>query len=329
MPTLKSKTLRFKKIAITTGDPNGVGFEVTAKALAQVKPNKNQIFLLFRDHKQEKTQSRYFKLLDRQWNRVTFFSVETALNFINSLDKKDRNQNNFLVDLSLQTNAAEWVTAAAELCLQKNLQGLVTGPLSKTLIRRSGRKELGHTGIFRAMCPKSTMHMAFLGKDFHVLLATDHVPFSKIESTLNKKSLVSVFKAANQLKLVLNSKKDVAVLGLNPHAGEAGLMGHFERKLLSKLPRGFSGPLVPDAAFLKKNWQKYSLYICLYHDQGLIPFKMHHGQDAGVHITLGLPFVRTSVDHGTAFDIYNKNLANPNSMLDAINLNLKLIHSGV
>ena len=81
----------------------------------------------------------------------------------------------------------------------------------------------------------------------------------------------------------------------------------------------------PDAAFFKSNWKKYSSYLALYHDQGLIPFKMVHGQDSGVHITLGLPFIRTSVDHGTAKDIFNKNVANSHSMRDAILLNLKLL----
>ena len=97
-----------------------------------------------------------------------------------------------------------------------------------------------------------------------------------------------------------------------------------EKRLFKKLPKDADGPLVPDAAFLKKNWSKYSLFVCLYHDQGLIPFKMHHGQDSGVHLTLGLPFIRTSVDHGTAVDLFNKNLANYASMLEAIKLNIQL-----
>ena len=170
--------------------------------------------------------------------------------------------------------------------------------------------------------------MAFIGKDFNVLLATDHISFSKIEFTLTKKQINSAVKSAKSLKFLLNSKKDIAVLGLNPHAGESRLMGTFESKMLAQMPRGFFGPLVPDAAFLQKNWSRFSLFVCMYHDQGLIPFKMHHGQDSGVHITMGLPFIRTSVDHGTAFDIYNKNIANPNSMLDAIHLNLKLLSRG-
>lgn len=326
MPTSKSKRQTLKKIAITSGDPAGIGFEVVAKALADIQPPKNTLFFLFRDHFQEEKQARYFKIIDKNWTRITFFNLEAALDFAASIEANGSVRTNYLIDLSLRSTAADWVVEAAKACLSKRMNGLVTGPLSKTLVQASGYKELGHTGLLRALCPKADLNMAFVGKDFHVLLATDHIPFSKVESALTTKIISKAFKNAKKLKDLLGSRKDVAVLGLNPHAGESGLIGSFEKRFLKKLPKGFRGPLVPDAAFLKKHWSKYSLYVALYHDQGLIPFKMHHGQDAGVHLTMGLPFVRTSVDHGTAFDIYNKNLANPNSMLDAIQLNLKLLN---
>jgi 4-hydroxythreonine-4-phosphate dehydrogenase len=170
--------------------------------------------------------------------------------------------------------------------------------------------------------------MAFIGNHFNVLLATDHVALSKVEKSLIRSDLKSALSASLALKDLLKSKKPIGLLGLNPHAGERGIIGHFELKYLKNLSnKNFNGPLVPDAAFLKKNWSKYCVYLCLYHDQGLIPFKMQHGQDSGVHITMGLPFVRTSVDHGTAIDIYNQDLANPQSMRDAILLNLKLTRS--
>jgi len=115
-------------------------------------------------------------------------------------------------------------------------------------------------------------------------------------------------------------KLPVALVGLNPHAGESGLLGSEEistfQPLLKKL-KEVVGPLPPDTAFLKQNWNKFSVFVCPYHDQGLIPFKMIHGTQ-GFHLTFGLTFVRTSVDHGTAFDIYGKNKADGSSMLDAI-----------
>ena len=169
--------------------------------------------------------------------------------------------------------------------------------------------------------------MGFVGKDFHVLLATDHIPISSVQRVLEqKKHLSAVANGCREFSKLFKSKGDICVLGLNPHAGEKGILGSFEKKFYSKKRKGFTVPLSPDAAFLKTNWKKFKFYLAQYHDQGLIPFKMHHGQDNGVHITIGLPFLRTSVDHGTAKEIYNKNRANPASMIQAIQLNIKLLN---
>jgi 4-hydroxythreonine-4-phosphate dehydrogenase len=327
MPTSTIRALSFKKIALTTGDPNGIGFEVTAKSLSQFNCSAKEfpLFFLFRDSKQEKTQANLFKLIDKSWTRITFYSLDVALAFSKTISSTDLFKKRILVDLSLTSSAADWVFETTQACRDKKLDSLVTAPLSKTLIKKAGYKQIGHTGIFRSFFPKQPLHMGFIGKDFSVMLATDHISLEKVPAALTKKSLSEALKSARILQKALGSKKDIAVLGLNPHAGENGLIGSTEKKILSNLKKPFVGPLVPDAAFLKKNWSHYSLFVCLYHDQGLIPFKMHHGQDSGVHVTLGLPFVRTSVDHGTAFDIFNKNMANPASMLDAIHFNLKLL----
>lgn len=325
MPTSKFTKPRFKKIAITTGDPNGVGLEVAAKALHDLGPQKNAVFFLYRSYSHQKAQPQYFKFLDKKFLRLTFHNEESALSFYTLLIKQSALPKTVLFDLALSSSAAQWVLDASKACLTKKYSGLVTGPLSKTLIKKDGFSFVGHTGAFRKLCPKSTLHMAFAGTHFNVLLATDHIALDKVSKTLTKKSINAAIASARKFKKLIGSKNKIAILGLNPHAGEDGMLGSFEKKLLSKLPNDVVGPLVPDAAFLKNNWSKYCVFVCLYHDQGLIPFKLVHGQDSGVHITIGLPFVRTSVDHGTAFDIYNKNLANHASMLDAINLNLNLI----
>lgn len=327
MPTSTIARRQIKKIAITTGDPNGIGFEVTAKALAKFEKEKKDIplFFVFRDIKQEKRQPKLFKLIDRSWTRITFFSFQTALEFSKNLTRDSVKSKRLLIDLALKTSAPDWVFIAARSCANKDLDSLVTAPLSKTLVKSSGYSEVGHTGIFRSLFPKQSLNMGFVGKDFSIVLATDHIGLKQVSKSLTPKTLKQVYKSATILQTALGSKKEIAVLGLNPHAGEKGILGDEERLLFRLLKKPFVGPLVPDAAFLKKNLKRYSLFVCLYHDQGLIPFKMHHGQDSGVHVTLGLPFIRTSVDHGTAFDIYNKNVANPASMLDAIYFNLKLL----
>ncbi len=324
MPTLKTSTTHFSKTALTSGDPTGIGFEVICKALSNIGPQNKTLFFLYRDHLQTKRQPRFFKLLDRKFYRLTFSSEQEALSHVDQMIKNRTVPKNLLIDLSLEDTAAHWILSAAKACLRGDLTSMATGPISKTLIKKSGFKFMGHTGAFRKLCPKANLHMAFIGDKFNVLLATDHIPLNKVPARLSSKTINSALAAARQLKALTRSKKNIGLLGLNPHAGESGLIGTFEKKCCQKLSNDISGPLVPDAAFLKKNWGKYSVYVCLYHDQGLIPFKLVHGQDSGVHITLGLPFVRTSVDHGTAFDIYNKNLANPASMIDAIRLNLKL-----
>ncbi len=309
----------FKKIAITTGDKNGIGFEVAAKALGRIRPNLNSygLFFLFRHQTQERIQPRYFKLIDKTWMRITFSSLEEAFEYLKKTRKIPKN---LLLDLSLLSSEAEWVVEAAAACKEKRLSGLVTGPLSKKLTSVLPDKALGHTGIFRKMFPDEKLFMSFVGKYFNVILATDHQPLASVEGALQADGLSSVMAAAQKFRNLIKSKKKIAILGFNPHSGENGLIGNTESILFSKLHSDFVGPIVPDAAFLKKNWRLYSLFICLYHDQGLIPFKMQHGQDSGVQLTLGLPFIRTSVDHGTAFDLFNKNVANANSMLEAIKL---------
>ena len=328
---MKTPLSKVRRIALTTGDVQGIGFEVTAKALSalssKIKKEK-VIFFLFRKFGQEKKQPEYFNLIDKKYTRLSFNSLDAALGFLSSIEYLEQLPKNTIIDLCLKESEAFWVYLATLACKHNLLHSLVTGPLSKTASVRLPNKPIGHTGIFRQVFPKNKMHMAFIGQHFNVLLATDHIAFSEVEKKLIRSDFKSALSASVNLKTLLKSKKPIGLLGLSPHAGEQGLIGQFEKKYLKNLNKDFvEGPLVPDAAFLKKNWSKYCVYLCLYHDQGLIPFKMLHGQDSGVHITMGLPFVRTSVDHGTAIDIYNQDLANAHSMRDAILLNLKLTRS--
>lgn len=317
------------KIALTCGDTDGIGFEVASKALSQmperILTGKN-LFFLFRSDSVERKQKKFLNLIDTRFVRMTFSSVEQSLLFLDSIQHRSQLPQNLLIDLSLKTSPAEWVLKASLACQNKLLDSLVTGPLSKKLTVQLKGAPIGHTGIFRQLYPQKPLHMAFVGSDFNVILATDHISLSAVEKELTVKNFKSALVAAENLRSLLKNKKKIAVLGLNPHAGEAGLIGRFEKKMKSVLkPSKMEGFLSPDAAFFKKNLSRYSLFLALYHDQGLIPFKMHHGQDSGVHVTMGLPFIRTSVDHGTANDIFNQNIANPQSMIEAIQLNLKLL----
>ncbi|WP_413576415.1 4-hydroxythreonine-4-phosphate dehydrogenase PdxA [Bdellovibrio sp. HCB290] len=303
------------RIALTTGDDDGIGFEVTAKALHKVGPQKGIQFFLWRN---DNASAKYLKLIDQKFKRIVVDSLEEALKI----------EGPYLIDICSDLSPAHWVEISAKACMKKQLQGIATAPLSKTLIKDAGFKDLGHTDILKRISKTKTVHMGFAGSEFNVVLATGHLPISQITKHISFSTVAEALINADRLRQALpksQGNKPIGVLGLNPHSGEQGMIGSEELLVFPNLASfakekeiPFSGPLVPDAAFFKDNWKKYSVFLCLYHDQGLIPFKMIHGQDSGVHISLGIPFVRTSVDHGTAKDIAGKNKANPNSMIDAI-----------
>jgi 4-hydroxythreonine-4-phosphate dehydrogenase len=156
-----------------------------------------------------------------------------------------------------------------------------------------------------------------------------------VAAKINKNDLLDMIKTAETFFDLLKtpkSKRKVGVLGINPHAGEIKNLGFEERNIISpaiheaqSLGHPVDGPLVPDVAFQNPNYKKYPLFIAMYHDQGLIPFKMLHKKNHGVQISLNTPFVRVSVDHGTAKDIFGKNKADPTSMISAIKTALKIV----
>lgn len=309
------------KVALTTGDPDGIGFEVTAKALAILGPQKGIQFILWRS---ENASKKYLNMIDKKFDRITVDTLSDALKI----------DGPYLVDIASDLSPGHWVEETARACYKKKISAMATAPLSKTSIKEAGLRDLGHTDILKRISKTKSAHMGFVGDKFNVVLATGHLPLSQVSKHLSFSTVAEALLNANKLRKALPAsqmKKPIAILGLNPHAGEQGLIGQEEMLLFTNL-YSFSdehkipieGPLVPDAAFFPSNWKKYSVYLALYHDQGLIPFKMVHGQESGVHISLGIPFVRTSVDHGTAKDIFGKNKANPSSMLDAIRWAIKL-----
>jgi 4-hydroxythreonine-4-phosphate dehydrogenase len=319
-----------KKLIITTGDIDGVGLEVSAKALREIgsKPGLNYFLYI-----SKKTNKKYFlqniNLLLENFNLLFFSTLSEALLSCHQIVTKKATL--YIIESDL--HPAQWVEEASLACINKLASGLVTAPLSKPAIMDSGLKDLGHTDILKRLCKVKTANMAFVGSHFNVVLASDHIPVANIEKSLTKNTLSTAIKNADSLRKMLPkplSKRPIAILGLNPHAGDKKLIGLFENKILSPMitnfrKKGFhlSNPLVPDVAFQPQNQGKYSVYISMYHDQGLIPFKMAHGF-AGAHLTLGLPIWRTSVDHGTAKDIFGLSIANPTSMIEAIQWSIRL-----
>jgi 4-hydroxythreonine-4-phosphate dehydrogenase len=325
-----------KRIIITSGDPSGIGLEVIRKALYSLGPQKGVQFILFTPKMESvKTYSQVSKkilsheinktysLIDQKFTRVLVENLEEIVD-ISPLSK-------VLIEINTSLNPAEWVELSAKACISKKVDGMVTAPISKTLIKKAGFKDIGHTDILKRISKTKNVYMTFLGQEFNVCLLTGHLPIQKISSSIKASDLKSCVELIDQLNKKLKNHKPIGLVGLNPHSGESGLIGMEEQNilipLLKKLTKTYSvlGPLVPDAAFFKENWNKYSIFLSLYHDQGLIPFKMIHGQSSGAQLSLGLPFVRTSVDHGTAENIFGKNKANANSMVDALKWCIKLI----
>lgn len=318
--------LRPLRIAITSGDANGIGPEVVAKALKKLGPQKGVQFFLWRNSDFPKKDLRRIQ---------STFKLITVGSWAEAVQQFPRSSKE-LVEICGKSGPALWVEEAASGCYFKHLDAMATAPLSKPTIKSSGMNDLGHTEILKRVSQTKDAYMIFLGEKFRVFLSTGHLPVKKIaekfSTDLFKNALINAmdFVSAYSLYDEKVGKRPVAVLGLNPHAGDSGLIGLEESDIIepvlaqlksSKIK--FEGPIVPDTAFMKVNWEKYSIYVAQYHDQGLIPFKTIHGQ-RGVHLTWGLPFIRTSVDHGTAFDIAGKDKADETSMYLALKWAIKL-----
>lgn len=301
-----------KRLLITTGDPDGVGTEVTAKALAELGPQCGFQFVLYRS---SQTPPQHLKWLDRKFQRLT----------VTTRDSWPSANSRQLIDIVSDEAPARWVERAVKICLQNKAHGMVTAPLSKTGIAAAGLRDRGHTEILKRLCGLKNLYMAFWGRHFKVVLLTDHRPLMSVSKALTTDRIRGGLKMAKNLRRLAKSRLPIGLVGLNPHAGEEGLLGHEEQKWnVFFRSKDVIGPLVPDAAFLPHQWKKFSVFVCPYHDQGLIPFKLVHGFDEGVHLTLGLPFVRTSVDHGTAKELFGLNKARHGSMREAIELAMTL-----
>ena len=232
--------------------------------------------------------------------------------------------------------AAAALEEAVTLARRGDLDAIVTGPVHKARMYEVGFKFPGQTEFFAERCGVKNFAMCLTGGKITVALVTAHVPLRKVARSLKQSEIVRVgLLLADFLRSRGKSAPCIAVAGLNPHAGESGKLGREEIEIiapaLEELNRSpitghrslFSGPHSPDTAFHRAFEGEFDAVLCMYHDQGLIPLKLHAFHE-GVNVTLGLPFPRTSPDHGTAFDIAGKGIARPDSMIAAINLAVQL-----
>ncbi len=209
------------------------------------------------------------------------------------------------------------------------LDAVVTGPIHKARMQEVGFKFPGQTEFFAERCAVKNFAMLLTGGKLTVALVTAHIPLSEVPRALKKSEIIRVgLLLLDFLRCRSYEKPRIAIAGLNPHAGESGKIGREEIEIIApavaELPGSiFSGPHSPDTVFHRATEGEFDAVLCMYHDQGLIPLKLNAFHD-GVNVTLGLPFPRTSPDHGTAFEIAGKGIARPDSMIAAIKLAVEL-----
>jgi 4-hydroxythreonine-4-phosphate dehydrogenase len=231
--------------------------------------------------------------------------------------------------------AAAALEEAVTLARRGELDAIVTGPVHKARMYDIGFKFPGQTEFFAQRCGTKNFAMCLTAERITVALVTTHIPLRKIPRALKQSEIVRVgLLLADFLRSRSNSAARIAVVGLNPHAGESGKIGREEIEIITPAiselsairdPQSaiFTGPQSPDTVFHRTIEGEFDAVLCMYHDQGLIPLKLH-AFHSGVNVTLGLPFPRTSPDHGTAFEIAGKGIARPDSMIAAINLAVEL-----
>ena len=304
------------KVGITMGDPSGIGPSIIAKALAKIG-----------------SLAEFYVIGDRGvFDRVLGMGYRVSgKNFIDLNNVAHKNFRFGKIRAEYGRASIEYLDKALELIKNKKIDCLVTCPISKEAINLAGFRYAGHTEYFAQKTRVRDPVMMLLNKELKISLVTRHIPLRKvpIQFTENKiyKTILLTYKSLRELFLIDNPR--LVVCGLNPHASDNGLIGQEEKRVikpalrkLSKIIRYIDGPLSSDVAITKAYCKEYDCIIAMYHDQALIPLKLT-AKETGVNLTLGLPFIRTSPLHGTAFDIAGTGLADPTSLIEAMKLAIR------
>ncbi len=298
-------------IGITMGDPNGVGPEVIVKAISSNEIKDLCEIVIFGDA----------GILQKAANNSI-----TELKIIECSEFGLEDLKPSTLDRKAGQASLDYITTAVKSALENEIDAIVTAPISKESTHLAGSKYPGHTEMLKDLSGSNQAVMMFEGQKFKVMLVTIHEALSNVPKLISKDRVLSTIKLTHDslVNLFKIEAPKIVVCGLNPHAGESGAFGNEEIDHIipaveeaRELGINVEGPLPADTLFYYANQGKWDAVVAMYHDQGLIPFKMVSFND-GVNITLGLPIIRTSPDHGTAFDIAWKGVADPSSMIAAI-----------
>ena len=318
-------------IGITMGDPVGIGPEVILKALRTPLIYEKCRPLVIGDIR---IMDRARQILQSPLNLGAVSDPKTGRYELGGVD--------VLCCSDIDPDKASWarpapstgkamigyITTATRLALEGKTAAVVTCPINKTAMKMAGSEFHGHTELIAQLTRTEKYCMMLAGSRLRVVLVTIHIPLRDVAKSISADEVENVIEiTGHALKARFGiAAPCIAVAALNPHAGEEGMFGDEEEKIIvpgvtRSKAKGFKihGPLPPDTVFYHALNGAFDAVVCMYHDQGLIPFKMIHFKD-GVNTTLGLPIIRTSVDHGTAYDIAGTGKADPGSLIAAIEM---------
>ncbi len=321
--------MRFPIIGITMGDPTGIGPEIIVKALSMEEPFQVCRPFVFGDQEVVsktierlglKTTVEVFEKIPEEGylpQRVFLFPVSQLEADSLRFGKPNRECGRAMV---------KYVEEAVKRVKNGELDAITTCPINKQAINEAGYPFPGHTEFLAHLVQASSVAMMFLGSKWKIVLVTTHLPLREVPKWITTDRVLSTIRMTDEgLKEYFGiSHPKIAVLGLNPHSGEEGLLGKEEQmEIIPAISMARSqgvmveGPFPADSFFDLSSPLTFDAVISMYHDQGLIPIKMSNFKEA-VNFTLGLPFIRTSVGHGTAYDIAGKGLADPTNLIHAI-----------
>lgn len=317
-------------LGITMGDAAGIGAEIIVKSLSDKHLYEIAQPVVIGDKKMMQ------RALDLLQSPLKINVVENLDNLntkygtidLIDLDNVPADLIYSQVDPRAGKAAYEYVEKAVQYAMENKIQAVVTAPLNKEALHAGGKMFPGHTEILAQLSGTKDYSMMLVSEKLRVIHVTTHVQLRKACDLVKKERVLTVIKLADENAKMLGFKQPrVAVAGLNPHSGENGMFGDEDRKEIvpavetaKQLGINASGPIPPDTVFHRAaNLNEFDIVVVMYHDQGHIPIKLL-GFDTGVNVTVGLPFIRTSVDHGTAFPIAGKGIADSKSMTESLYL---------
>lgn len=319
------------RVGISIGDFNGIGPEIIMKALKDKTITDFFTPIIFGSGKLFTYQKNIFKL-NHNFNYIT----ETSQAQSDKINMVNLWKDNVNVDLGKPTEestkmAIDSLEAATMALINGEIDVLVTAPINKEEMMKNGFAHAGHTGYLEEKFGKKGL-MFLVTDDLKVAVSTHHIPIVQVAENISKEKIKKQIKILNQCLIedFQIERPKIAVLGLNPHAGDGGAIGNEEIEIIEPAIRELFengilafGPFPADSFFQPNKYKNYDAVLAMYHDQGLAPFKTL-AYEEGVNFTAGLPFIRTSPDHGVAYDIAGKNIADEQSFSEAIFMAIKI-----